>query len=253
MTSFIDGLAGVRTVEDQLIAHDAATFPGTDSIRHTAIGAVFASGNRKLEVFNVNRTAVEHALGVDLLYLNEPFGAWTMIQYKCMEPAKDTPGASAVYRPDERFDAELTRMIEFRNAMEDKWTIADGKCMYRLSGDGFFFKLCARIQLEVLSEALLPGMYLAREHVQAILADPAAFGPRGGRQITFENTARHLSNTLFAELLRDGWIGTRGVSSAQVADLVGTSLSSGRAVVVARAKPVGEPANPMRTLAELNL
>lgn len=253
LTSFIDGLAGVRTVEDQLIAHDAATFPGTDSIRHTAIGAVFASGNRKLEVFNVNRTAVEHALGVDLLYLNEPFGAWTMIQYKCMERAKDTPGASAVYRPDERFDAELTRMIEFRNAMEDKWTIADGKSMYRLSGDGFFFKLCARIQLEVLSEALLPGMYLAREHVQAILADPAALGPRGGRQITFENTARHLSNTLFAELLRDGWIGTRGVSSAQVADLVGTSLSSGRAVVVARARPVGEPANPMRTLAELDL
>ncbi|CAH2900329.1 MAG: hypothetical protein PCALPYG88_4262 [uncultured Paraburkholderia sp.] len=176
-----------------------------------------------------------------------------MVQYKCMERAKDTPEASAVYRPDERFDAELGRMIEFRNTTEDQWQIANGKSTYRLSGDGFFFKLCSRTQLEVLSEALLPGMYLAREHVQAVLADPAALGPRGGRQITFENTARHLSNTLFAELLRDGWIGTRGVSSAQVADIVGTSLSAGRAVVVARARPVGAPANPMGTLAELDL
>lgn len=252
LTSFIDGLAGVRTIEDQLIAHDAAAFPDTDSARHTAVGAVFASGNRKLEVFNVNRTAVEHALGVDLLYLNEPFKAWTMVQYKCMERAKDTPEALAVYRPDEKFDAELSRMNEFRNATKDQWQIADGKSMYRLSGDGFFFKLCSRVQLEVLSEALLPGMYLAREHVQAILADPTALGPRGGRQITFENSARHLSNTLFAELLRDGWIGTRGVSSAQIADIVRTSLSGGRAVVVARARPAGEPANPRQTLAELD-
>lgn len=253
LTSFLDGLQGVRTIEDQLIAHDASAFPGAETTRPTVIGAVFTVGCRKLEVFNVNRTAVEHALGVDLLYFHEAFDAWTMVQYKSMERPDDTPGNSAVYRPDARFDAELARMIAFRDATADQWQVADGKTAYRLSGDGFFFKLCSRVQLEVLSESLLPGMYLAREHAQAILDDPLALGPRGGRRITFESAGRHLSNTLFAELLRDGWIGTRTVASAQIAQIVRDSLDTGNAVVLARARRPDEPANTSQTLESLGL
>jgi hypothetical protein len=253
LTSFLDGLRGVRTIEDQLIARDASVFPGAEATRLTVVGAVFSSGGRKLEVFNVNRTAVEHALGVDLLYFHEAFDAWTMVQYKSMERPADAPEHSAVYRPDARFDAELARMVAFRRAIADRWQLADGKTAYRLSGDGFFFKLCSRVQLEVLSESLLPGMYLAREQVQAILADPSALGPKGGRLITFENAGRHLSNTLFAELLRDGWIGTRTVASAQIAQIVRDGLDAGRAVVLARARRAGEVADAQQTLASLGL
>ena len=236
-----------------MIARDASVFPGAGAVQATVVGAVFSSGGRKLEVFNVNRTAVEHALGVDLLYFHEEFDAWTMVQYKSMDHPADAPEHSAVYRPDARFDAELARMIAFRNATVDRWQIADGKAAYRLSGDGFFFKLCSRVQLEVLSQSLLPGMYLAREHVQAILSDPAARGLRGGRQITFENAGRHLSNTLFAELLRDGWIGTRTLASAQIAQIVRDSLDGDRAVVIARARRPGELADSPQTLASLGL
>ena len=81
LTSFLDGLAGVRTVEDQLIARDAAKFPSADSIRHTVVGAVFRVGGRKLEVFNVNRTPVESAIGVDLVYFNDSYKSWTLVQY----------------------------------------------------------------------------------------------------------------------------------------------------------------------------
>jgi hypothetical protein len=253
LTSFLDGLSGVRTIEDHLIARDASVFPDADAIQATVVGAIFSSGDCKLEVFNVNRTAVEHALGVDLLYFHEEFDAWTMLQYKSMDRPDDAHERSAVYRPDGRFDAELERMIAFRNATADRWQIADGKSAYRLSGDGFFFKFCSRVQLEVLSESLLPGMYLAREHIQAILADPAAHGPRGGRQITFENAGRHLSNTLFAELLRDGWIGTRTLASAQVAQIVRDCLDGDRAVVLARARRPGEPADVPQPLASLGL
>ena len=48
---------------------------------HAARG-VFSTGGRELEVCNVNRSAVEHALGVDPLYLHEECDAWTMVQYK---------------------------------------------------------------------------------------------------------------------------------------------------------------------------
>ncbi|HVZ43273.1 MAG TPA: hypothetical protein VHA82_05635 [Ramlibacter sp.] len=253
LTSFLDGLAGVRTVEDQLIARDAAAFPDADLAQPTVVGAVFSVAGRKLEVFNVNRTAVEHALGVDMLYFHEEFDAWTMVQYKLMERSAGTSDRSAIYRPDATFDAELARMVQFRASCADSWHIADGKSAYRLSGDGFYFKFCSRIQLEVLSEGLLPGMYLPREYLQSALADPAALGPQGGRKLTFENAGRHLSNTLFADLLRAGWIGTRTVSSERIAEIVRTSLTASRSVVVARARPSGSPANPSETLATLGL
>lgn len=253
LTSFIDGLAGVRTIEDQLIARDAATFPQGTERRTTPIGAVFSTGGRKLEVLNVNRTAVEHALGVDLLYFHEEFDAWTMVQYKSMERGNDDPERTAVYRPDTRFDAELARMVNFRHEVADRWAPADGTSTYRLHGDGLFFKFCSRIQLEVLSEALLPGMYLSREHIQAVLTDPASLGPRGGRQITFENCGRHISNTLFADLVRDGWIGTRSVSSARVARIVQEGLSANRSIVIARARRTGQAADFEETLNSLQL
>lgn len=253
LTSFLDGLAGVRTIEDQLIASDATSFPQAEGRRTTLLGAVFSTGGRKLEVFNVNRSSVEHALGVDLLYYHEEFDAWTMVQYKSMEREDDDPERTAVYRPDARFDAELARMVGFRQAIADRWTPTDGVSAYRLHGDGFFFKFCSRIQLEVLSEALLPGMYLSREHIESVLADPASLGPRGGRQITFENCGRHLSNTLFADLVRDGWIGTRSVSSARVAQLVQEGLAGNRSIVIARARRSGQAANVEETIASLEL
>lgn len=253
LTSFLDGLAGVRTIEDQLIARDAASFPESVGRRTTLLGSVFSTGGRKLEVFNVNRTTVEHALGVDLLYFHDEFDAWTMVQYKSMERPDDAAERTAVYRPDARFDAELLRMVSFRQATADRWEPADGKTAYRLHGDGFFFKFCSRIQLEVLSDTLLPGMYLSREHIQAVLADPASMGPRGGRLITFESCGRHLSNTLFADLVRDGWIGTRTVSSAQIAQIVRESLLADRSVVIARARQAGQPANVEQTLESLQL
>lgn len=248
LTSFLDGLDGVRTIEDQLIARDAATLPRADERRLTAVGAVFSVGGRTLEVFNFNRTRVEHATGADLLYFHEQLNAWTLIQYKSMERDDGAPDKRAIYRPDATFDNELQRMVDFRGQTPDAWASQDGVDAYRLCGDGFFFKFCSRIQLEVLSDTLLPGMYLPREFLASVLDDPKLRGERGGRIVTFENTGRHLTNTLFAELLREGWIGTRSVSSAKVAEIVRNALVANRSMSVARARPAGVGANLEETL-----
>lgn len=253
LSSFLDGLAGVRTIEDQIIARDAAAFPGAEGTRHTVIGTVFSVGGRKLEVFNVNRTAVEASVGVDLLYWHEEYDAWTLIQYKAMETVEDGGKKVALYRPDAVFDGELERMKKFRSNQPDSWLLSDGPISYRLCGDGFFFKMCSRVQLEVLSESLLPGMYLPRLFLEAALVNPAAKGPRGGRLISFESTNRHINNTLFAGLVRDGWVGTRGVSSKLITSIVRTALSSGRAVVIARSRPDYVGANPSQTLTVLGI
>ena len=253
LASFLDGLQGVRTIEDQTIARDAAVFPGAEGIRHTVVGAVFSVGRRKLEVFNVNRTAVETSLGVDLLYWNEAFDAWSLVQYKSMERTNTHDEPSAAYRPDASFDVELKRMQEFRSSQPDFWDVSNGPAAYRLCGDGFFFKMCSRVQLEVLSESLLPGMYFPRLFMEAALASSATKGPRGGRLITFENIQRHISNTLFAELVRDGWVGTRCVSSAQVSSIVHHGLSSGQAIVLVRSRAAAVEANPAQTLDVLGI
>lgn len=253
LNSFLDGLRGVRTIEDQLIAHDAATFSGADETRFTAIGAVFLFGGRSLEVFNFNRTRVEHATGADLLYFNPKHNAWTLVQYKSMERNESSLDKEAIYRPDDTFDKEIEEMNRFRAEIPDSWVPTEGVNGYRLSGDGFFFKFCSRIQLEVLSEALMPGMYLPREYLIALLDDPAARGERGGRLVSFKNTGRHLTNSLFSDLLRDGWIGTRGVSSAKVAEIVRRSVESGRSLTLARARPEGDGPNPRQTLSEISV
>lgn len=252
LTSFMDGLTGVRTIEDQLIARDSVLFPEIDgSIRHTAVGAVFNSGGRKLEVFNVNRTAIEKSLGVDLIYYHEELDAWTLTQYKMMERAVDAPERAAVYRPDSdgSFAKEQARMVAFRTVTPNAWSTADKPGTYRLCGDGFFYKLCSRIQLEVLSESLLPGLYLPRLYMESILSDMSQTGVK--RVLTYDNVDRHITNTLFAQLVRDGWIGTRGISSAQIADIVKFGLEQGKAYVIALGRPAGAPSKPAETLALL--
>jgi hypothetical protein len=45
----------------------------------------FQQGPRKLTVINVNRSGVEHALGVDLVYYNHEFDSYVLVQYKRMK------------------------------------------------------------------------------------------------------------------------------------------------------------------------
>ena len=251
LTSFLDGLRGVRTIEDQIIAHDAATFPSAEATRFTAIGAVFRVGNRSLEVFNFNRTRVEHTTGADLLYFNQKYNAWTLVQYKSMDRSDNSRDNEIIYRPDKTFDKEIGAMNRFREEIPDLWQPTQRMTGYRLSGDGFYFKFCSRVQLEVLSEALMPGMYLPREYLIALLDDPDARGERGGRLVSFKNSERHITNTLFSSLLGDGWIGTRGVSSEKVAEIVRNSVESDRSVTLARSRPEGEVPNPTQTLSDI--
>ena len=249
LTSFLDGLTDVRVIEDQVITRDISAFDGATETRHTVLGKVFQLADRKLEVFNVNRHKIEESLGVDLLYFSETFNAWTMVQYKLMEQSPQGPS----YRPDAAFDRELRRMQQFRTSNPDVGHVDHGGVNYRLCGDGFYFKLCTRVQLAVLSGSLLPGMYLPRQFIEAMFADGLLLGPKGGRVVTFENTTRHITNTLFTDLVRDGWIGTSGVSSSRIAEIVREALSVNQSVVIARSRPRQAAADPNGTLDALGL
>ena len=51
---------------------------------------------------------LEHALGCDLVYYARDYDAYVLVQYKRLRQEK----SDWVFRPDKRFDSELTRMRE---------------------------------------------------------------------------------------------------------------------------------------------
>ena len=229
---FIQGLQEIRLSEEQILSHDCGVFASLPSVA-TIYGRRFVLGDRTLDAVYANRTALETTLGVDLVYYNALYEAYTLVQYKRMLRGESENGRNPVYRPtsDRRLAAELRRMKTFRKKVPDRWTGEANS--FRLDGDGFFLKLCpAAVRLEA-SPDLLPGIYLPRLFLESLLESATTDGPRGGKRIGYGNVGRAFNNTQFADLVREGWIGTRGVATARITDLVQKSLNAGHAVVLA--------------------
>jgi hypothetical protein len=234
---FLAGADGIVLSEEQMLAIDANVFPGGAG-KAARFGRRFVVGNRVLDVSYLNRTALERTLGVDLFYYNHDFDSYTVVQYKRMTKERITEGRpeSYAFRPsnDDSFRKELNRMRRFRNQVKDAWSSSRTPVAYRLCGDGFFFKFCPALQLEVLNSDLIQGMYIPREYLESLLESIETSGPRGGKLISFDNVSRYMNNTEFTALVKEGWIGTRGVTTEQITKLVKAAFSGRRAVVLAR-------------------
>ena len=87
----------------------------------------------------------------------------------------------------------------------------DGEALrdYRLDPGPFYFKLAASSSCSVDATTMVPGMYIPLAYWRRILADPVSKGERDGVRITREAAGRWITNTLFVELVQDGWIGSR--------------------------------------------
>jgi hypothetical protein len=215
-------------LEDHLVIHDSERFGDWAPVGVNQVAwRAFTSGTKRLYVMNANRTSVENKLGVDLIYYNESRHSFVMVQYKKLtkDKVKDSAKISLGYRPDGNLTKEMKRMKE----IDQICTGSSGD--FRLHETPCWLKLCDPSQ-EVRDLAkLIPGMYFARQHFEDL--QKICIGPRGGVRITYENSGRHVSNTLFARLVSGGWIGTRGTSSDLVRDVLRASLETGRSVTLA--------------------
>lgn len=211
--------------EDDLIRNDFMQLPGWpegQAIDWTA--RRHSRGGRELRIYYGNSRSLERQTGVDLVYYNGFHGCFVLVQYKKF----NSRGCDLVYWPDsdQNFASELSRMREIDKVCSIKNRPADIQLMQSAT----FFKFCDPVPFEPGTQDLVPGMYLSREHVETLLADGQR--PEGrGRKIDYGITPRYLNNTLFAGLLGDGWIGTRGAATELVAHQIGISLGLGRAVV----------------------
>ncbi|MGE5502252.1 MAG: hypothetical protein ACM33T_15190 [Solirubrobacterales bacterium] len=239
-TSFLDGLPEVRLREDPMVINDLANLPGYQLLKVLPYAAaVFQGKNERLTVILANRQLLEEQFGTDLIYYNETFKSFVMVQYKAMEKAS---GESdwGFRLPNEQLDAEVARMDEALQALRQCTANAcrDG---FRLSDSPFFLKMCPRLQFNPDDIGLVRGMYFPLDHWRFVAADPALIGPRGGRRLTFENAGRYLDNTSFLSLVAKAWIGTTPNQSAVLETAIRAIIQSGRTVALAVKKDAPDP------------
>lgn len=244
--SFLDGLPSVRLREDPMVVHDLQNLPGFEVIKTYPYGAaVFESEatSERLTVILANRLPLEEQTGADLIYFNETYQSFVMVQYKAMEREvrRDGP-AEAVYRlPNAQLKEEIDRMdavLVSLKACSPNTEIGG----FRLTVNPFFLKLCPRLVFNPDDVGLVPGMYLPLDYWKLLENDPGIKGPKGGFRITYENAKRHFDNTSFTTVVSKAWVGTTPTQSQVLQDVIRTTLETGKALAIAiKPKKSAEP------------
>jgi hypothetical protein len=228
--SFLDGLKQIRLREDQMITNDLMKLPGYEILKTSAHNSVvFGNSQSKLTVVVANRLPLEEQLGVDLIYFNETFHCFLMIQYKTMEKERE----EAVFRfPNKQLTLEIERMKEILNLLKEcpANNTADG---YRLTENPFFLKMCPRIVFEPDNIGLVKGMYLPLEYWELIIQHPTLVGPKGGNRLGYSNVRRYFDNTEFITIASNGWIGTNINQSSMLEAAIKSTLENGRTAILA--------------------
>ncbi len=229
-SSFLDGLKQVRLREDPMVVNDLTNLPGYEVIKTTSYGSVvFENDKSKLTVVLANRLPLEQQFGTDLIYYNETFSCFLMVQYKAME---EESGESVFRFPNKQLIDEISRMKKILEELKKcaPNTKADG---YRLSENPFFLKICPRLVFDPDNVGLVKGMYLPLEYWDLISKHPSLVGPKGGKRLSYKNVRRYFDNSAFTTIAAGGWVGTNINQSSTLRKVIRSTLEAGRAVVFA--------------------
>jgi hypothetical protein len=230
--SFLDGLAEVRMREDPMVIQDMRQVPGYAYLRDVpnAAAAVFVDGEDRLTVIMANRQPLEEQTGTDLIYFNERFQAFIMVQYKAMEPDDEL---GAIFRfPEAKLTDELSRMDRFLKELSRVKTVTKTDD-FRFSDDPFFLKFCPRVQFEPDSTGLTKGMYIPHAYWRLLEKDDRLKGPRGGRRLAYSNVGRYFDNTSFSMMVKGAWVGTSIPQSELLERWMRDVVASGRSITFA--------------------
>lgn len=253
---FLKGLTTAKLLEDPMIIHDSLTFGDWEMGEHDQVGTItFANREERVTIWNVNRHPVEETLGVDLLYYNHRYDSYVMVQYKRMKLEKfevkekddyddyyegeidednnHTGHQQWVYRPEKNYYDEIERMHEFERICVSDENVNDIND-YRYNSQVFYFKLCNAESVNLNSSEMIRGLYLPLEYWDRLLSSEFSTGPRGGKYIGYSNCGRHFNNSLFIDMVKSGWVGSRRVTSNQITKIINTVLTTGKSLVLAK-------------------
>lgn len=231
---FLQGLAEVKTPEDAMLISDLSTFPGFRAFDKTQFAMVrFTSQRdpiRKLSVLMANRFALEEQTGADLLYYNETYKSFVLVQYKAME--KPNEHHEFRWKDGDQLAKEIAQMditLATLSGIKNESTPDS----FRFHDNPFFLKICPRFNFNPDDKGLYPGMYFPLEYWKLLASDDVTLGPKGGRVINFRTTKRRLSNSEFVTIVAGAWVGTTIPQSAALEPIIEEILKSNRTLTFA--------------------
>jgi hypothetical protein len=215
---------------DMEVFHDWVRFPELESKRNSVS---FETEGSRVTVVYAHRNEFEDTAGVDLIYFHDRFNSFVMVQYKKVR--REGPSEALAYRFGGSYEDEMERMQRLKSHAllnQELRHLND----FRLHGGAFYFKLCDPLNERISPRDLVPGFYFPLDYWEYVLGSGQATGKRGGRVIA-PKQHRYLNNTLFVDLVRDGWIGSVSRDLRDLDALVEESLAEGRSVIGARKTP----------------
>ncbi len=237
--SFLEGMPEAYLREDAVLISDYSDMPGFNVIKKYPFAArqFQASDNPsiRLKVIMANRLPLEEQTGADLIYYNDTFGSFVMVQYKSMNQGKN--GAEFRWIPNDKLAEEIARMDELLQALS-KVQHDPSAASFRLHSNPFFMKLCPRLIFNPDDKGLAKGMYFPLDFWKALAADDVTKGPRDGRVITYDNVSRRLNNTQFIALVAEAWVGTTVPQSKVLERVIEAVIESGKTVTLAVKAPI---------------
>lgn len=243
-TSFLDGLPGARVREDVMLHADFMSLPGFSALQdapHIAARTFQSESDSDIRVTVVmaNRLPLEEQTGADLIYFNETYRSFVLVQYKALE--KGNNEVEFRWADGDQFSSEIARMDELLDELAkiEPDTDPDG---FRFSHNPFFLKFCSRIVFNPDDRGMFPGMYLPHGLWKVLAASERLKGKRGGNVLTFSNVGRRMNGADFTTLVAGSWVGTTIGQSASLELLIRSVLESGRTVTFAvKRKPPPDP------------
>ena len=233
--TFLDGLPQAKVREDAAITADYSSLPGFEAIKNLPFAArVFQSVSDpavRLTVVMANRLPLEQQTGADLIYYNETYRSFVLVQYKSMDQGSNGPEFR--WQANDQLAAEIARMDDELSKMPHDHSPAS----FRLHANPFFLKLCSRSILNPDDKGLFPGLYLPLDFWRCLANDPITEGTRGGRVLSYANVERRLTNTEFITLVSSAWVGTTVPQSSMLQQVIEGVIQSGRTVTFAVEHP----------------
>lgn len=232
--SFLDGLPQAQVREDAAVISDYSSIPGFESIRNLPFAArVFQNESDpsiRLTVIMANHLPLEQETGADLIYFNETYQSFVLVQYKSMD--RGSNGPEFRWTEGDQLAIEIASMdsllAQIRAAQDDP-----SPASFRLHSNPCFLKLCPRMLFNPDDKGLFKGLYLPLDLWRSLANDPVTEGPRGGRVLTYNNVGRKLTNGEFIQLVSNSWVGTTVPQSKFLKEVIENVIKSGRTVTLA--------------------
>lgn len=227
--SILDLFDDLPLHERHIIEHDRSILE--QIFEGGVVGASFqGDGVNKVRVYVADKTALETALGTDLIIYQSLWNSLVFIQYKLMSN-KDDAADGWVYRPDGQFDKQV-ECIE--GIMHDyPASVAINVWDFRTCDNPFYFKFCEKRRPSGRDDSLVRGLNISWPILSKFLKMDISRGPNDGRIIGYKNCVRYFNNSEFSDFVKSGWLGSSAEGTKYMFQKMKEARLSGREPMLA--------------------